>query len=82
LNISKSEFGLTNKSNGNARCTHCDLPLHCSTWKDVKVFFSLNRTLVNGFYCVRCATSRGPPGRRRKQNITIEELDKYVEALT
>jgi|APSaa5957512535_1039671.scaffolds.fasta_scaffold265985_2 hypothetical protein len=74
----QSELGLTTEYGLSARCDSCDLPLHCSTWKNIKIVFSKNRSMRNGFLCVRCTISKGTPGRRRDPNVTTEDLDNYL----
>lgn len=75
----QSDYGFTTKCSLNKRCDRCDLPLHISTYKGVKVVYSKSKSKACGFLCVTCATRIN-----RNQNVlaTIEDLENFVSYLS
>lgn len=66
-------YGLTDLHGLGLRCDRCDNTLDVSEWKGIHVVFSISRKWKEGFFCVRCITSK-----TSKRCIPIKELDDYV----
>ena len=63
------------------RCDRCDFPLDHSLWKGQRIVYSTNKSVVDGWICVRCALN--PPkgsktSKKPKPKVTIEDIDRYL----
>ncbi|WP_179361680.1 hypothetical protein [Nitrosopumilus cobalaminigenes] len=71
--MDKSNYGLTDTCRASLRCDRCDLPLHCSTYNDVKIVYSTSVAKDKGFHCIRCAVN--------KKKVTTEEIEQTISQL-